>query len=119
MEPQMDEKLRLADEHRINGRYDEAQPLYEALIAEDPGLAKAHWGLAHVLMNIGEFERALDHFHRCCELEPSNQRFLYDCAMMQTMLSMFDEAKALFERVISLDPNSPLADEARKQLAYY
>jgi tetratricopeptide (TPR) repeat protein len=118
MDPQTEQKLREADEHRINGRYDEAQAIYEELVAADPGAARPLWGLAHVLMNIGEFDVALDHFGRCCQLEPTSQRYLYDSAMMQSMLSMFDEARALFERCVSLDPTSRIADEARKQLSY-
>jgi hypothetical protein len=39
--------------------------------------------------------------------------------MMHAMLSEFEEARGLFERVISLNPSSHLADEARKQLTYY
>ncbi len=108
-----------AEEHRINGRYTQAQEIYEQILAEHPDFARGWWALAHTLMNQGEFDKALEYFKKACEMEPQNQKFLYDCAMMHTMLGMYDEAKPLFERVISLDPDTRVADEARKQLAYF
>lgn len=118
MDPQVEQELQQADQHRINGRYDEALAIYRQLVDADDSLGHAWWGLAHVQMNTGEFEEALENFEKCCALEPANQRYLYDYAMMQTMLSMFDEARELFERCVSIDPTSRTADEARKQLSY-
>ena len=119
MDPETAEVLQQAEEHRINGRYEQAQQLYQQILDAHPDFAKAWWGLAHSLMNVGEFDDALEYFAKACELEPDNQRFIYDYAMMLAMLSRFDEAKGLFERCISIDPASRVADEARKQLSYY
>lgn len=118
MDQQTAELFEQAEDHRINGRYDKAQPLYEQILQAAPDFAQGWWGLAHVLMNIGEFDTALEYFAKACELDPSNQKFLYDYGMMHTMLSMFDEARQVFERCISLDPQSRIAAEARKQLRY-
>ncbi len=118
MDSQTLQMLEEAEDHRINGRYDQAEPLYRQILDCNPELARAWWGLAHVLMNIGEFDTALEYFAKAAELEPDNQKFLYDYGMMQTMLSMFDEAREVFERCISIDPNSRIAAEARKQLRY-
>jgi Flp pilus assembly protein TadD len=119
MDPGSAAKLQQADESRVNGDYDTAQPLYEEIVGADPTCSHAWWGLAHTLMNIGEFDLAMEKFSKACELEPSNQRYLYDHAMMHAMLSEFEDARVLFERVISVDPSSRIADEARKQLTYY
>lgn len=119
MDPATASKLEQADQSRINGDYDAAQPLYEEVADADPTCSRAWWGLAHVLMNIGEFEIAMEKFRKASDLEPNNQRYIYDHGMMHAMLSDFDEARVLFERVISINPSSHLADEARKQLTYY
>jgi len=118
MDAQTTQLIEQAEKHRINGEYDQAQPLYEQVVQAYPDCAQGWWGLAHVLMNIGEFEESVRCFRKACDLEPYNQRFIYDYAMMLTMLSMFDEAKECFTRCINLDPNSRVAVEALKQLRY-
>lgn len=118
MDEETTQVLEQAEQHRVNGEYDQAQPLYEGIVQATPDVAEAWWGLAHVLMNTGDFDAALECFQKACDLQPDNQRFVYDYAMMLTMLSMFDEARDLFNRCISLNPESRVAMEARKQLNY-
>jgi Flp pilus assembly protein TadD len=119
MDPATASKLEQAEQSRINGDYDAAQPLYEEIVVAAPDCSRAWWGLAHVLMNIGEFDLAVEKFRRASEIDPANQRYILDHGMMHAMLSEFEEARVLFERVISLNPSSHQADEARKQLSYY
>ena len=115
----MSELLQRANEHRLNGEYDQARALYAQLVDAEPNNAEAWWGLAHTVMNQGEFKLAEEHFTHAVELAPNNPRFVYDFAMLHTMLGQYEEAKPLFERVISLDPNTQEAAEAKKQLSYY
>jgi len=115
----MSELLQQANQRRINGEYEQAQALYEQIVAEEASNAEACWGLAHTVMNQGEFELAGEHFHRAVQLAPQNQRFLYDFAMLHTMLGQYEEAKPLFEQVIKIDPTAPEAIEAKKQLSYW
>ena len=115
----MSELLAQADEHRINGRYDQARQLYEQIVAQQPRNATVWWGLAHTVMNQGEFELAEEHFGRAVELACENQRFIYDLAMLHTMLGDYEKARPLFERVRALDPASEEGNAAQKQLSYY
>ena len=114
----MSELLQRAHEHRVNGKYDQAQTLYKQIVDAEPGNADAWWGLANTVMNEGEFELAEEHFDHAVQLAPKNQRFIYDFAMLYTMLGQYEQAKPLFDRVISLDPNAREATEAKKQLSY-
>lgn len=115
----MSKLLQQAHEHRVNGEYEQARPLYEQIVGEESDNAEAWWGLAHTVMNQGEFEAAGEHFARAVQLAPQNQRFIYDYAMLHTMLGQYEEAKPLFERVIEIDPMAREAAEAKKQLSYY
>ena len=115
----MRELLQQANGHRTNGEYEQAQALYEQLVAEEPGNTEAWWGLAHTVMNQGDFDTAREHFRQAVELAPQNQRFLCDFAMLYTMLGQHEEAKPLFERVIEIDATAQEATEAKKQLSYY
>lgn len=115
----MSELLQQADTHRVNGEYEQAHALYEQILAEDPGNGEAWWGLAHTVMNQGDFDVAGEHFGRAVQLAPRNQRFLYDFAMLYTMSGQFEEAQPLFEQVVAIDPTAREAAAARKQLSYY
>lgn len=108
-----------AHDHRINGQYDEAIALYQTLLAEDEQNAEALWALGLSLMNIGEFDDALEKIGQAAELDPGNQLYLLDAGKHYTMLGMYDEARPYFEKVIELDAGSKHGVEAQKQLSYY
>ncbi len=93
--------------------------LYEQVLAEDADHSEALWGLGLSLMNVGEFDEALEKIARAAELEPSNQQYALDAGKHYTMLGMYDEAKPYFERVMEIDPTSKEGVEAQKQLSYY
>ena len=115
----MSELLQQANERRINGEYEQAQALYEQIVAEEADNAEAWWGLAHTMMNQGEFELAGEHFQQAIQLAPQNQCFIYDLAMLHTMLGQYEEARPLFEQVIRIDPAAAEAAAAKEQLSYY
>ena len=113
------EVLEQAHEYRINGQYDEAIELYRQVLAEDSGSAEAMWGLGLSMMNLGEFDEALETIVQACDTEPANQLYLLDAGKHFTMLGMYDEAKPFFERVLAVDGSSKFGVEAQKQLSYY
>jgi len=115
----MTQMLQEADELRRNGKYEQARELYQQIVADQPDEPMGWWGLAHVLMNQGDFELAGDHFQRAAKLAPNHQRIIYDWAMLHTMLGEYDVARPLFERVVGIDSNSKEGAEAQKQLTYY
>ncbi len=115
----MTQMLQKADELRRNGQYEEARELYQQVVADEPGEPLGWWGLAHVVMNQGDFELAGECFRRAAELAPNHQRILYDWAMLYTMLGEYDAARPLFEKVVAIDRSSKEAADAQKQLTYY
>lgn len=112
------QQLQAAHSLRISGSYDDALPLYREIVAAEPESAEGWWGLGLVLMNVGEFDEALETLAKAVEID-ERAKFLLDLGKLQTMLGMFDEAKPVFERVVALDGGSREADDARNQLRYY
>ncbi len=115
----MTQMLQKADELRRNGEYEQARELYKQIVADQPGEPMGWWGLAHVVMNQGDFELAGENFQRAAKLAPKNQRIIYDWAMLYTMLGEYDAARPLFEKVVAMAPSSKEAADAQKQLTYY
>ena len=114
----MTQMLQEADELRLNGKYEQARELYQQIVADQPDEPMGWWGLAHVLMNQGDFELAEEHFQQAAKLAPNHQRIIYDWAMLHTMLGEYDAARALFEKVVGIDPSSKEGADAQKQLTY-
>jgi tetratricopeptide (TPR) repeat protein len=114
------ELLAQAHAYRISGDYGSALPLYQQVLADSPDLAEAWWGLAHATMNgTGDFDAAIEHFEKACSLDPTSQLYVYDLAMMHTMLGDDERAKPLFEQCLAISATSEIAGKARNQLRYY
>jgi tetratricopeptide (TPR) repeat protein len=105
-----------AEKLRIAGDYEGAQPKYAEIAAEFPDDGEAHTGLGHCLLNTGMFEESLDAFKRAVELEPESVKFLLNYGKTLCMLGEYDDAKAQFEKVLSIDPDN---DDAMEQMLYF
>jgi tetratricopeptide (TPR) repeat protein len=112
------EQLATAHKLRIEGQYEDALSLYREIVGVDASAAEAWWGMGLSLMNIGEFDEAIETLTKACDLD-SKAKYWLDLGKLQTMLGMFDEAKPVFEKVVELAPGSKEADEAGNQLRYY
>lgn len=118
--PEVDQaKLEKAHQARISGDYETAKPLYDELRQQDPENAEVCWALGLTVMNMGEFEEAIEHLRKSARLEPDNQRYLLDLGKHLAMLGMEDEAVEMFERVVEIDPASREGSDATTQLSYY
>lgn len=118
--PEVDQaKLEKAHQARISGDYDTAKPLYDELLAADDQNAEIWWARGLTIMNMGEFDEAVECLRKSVELEPDNQRYLLDLGKHLAMLGMEEEAVRQFERVVEIDPSSREGGDATTQLSYY
>ena len=108
-----------ANKARISGDYETALPLLETAVRACPDAACCWWALGHVLLNTGDFDRAIARMQKATELEPANLKYILDLAKSLEMLGEYDQARPILERVIELDGESREAAEARKNLSYY
>lgn len=105
-----------AEEARLDGNYEAAQPIYEQLIGDCPDWAEARTGLAHCLLNTGFFDEALAEYRAVVELAPDSVPALMTYGKALCMLGEFDDAKRQFERVLEIDPDN---SDALAQMAYF
>jgi Flp pilus assembly protein TadD len=113
------ELLEQAHRHRLSGEYAEAAPLYRQALEVEGSCAEACWGLGHTLMNEGDFDACTEFFQRATDLEPENGLFLLDLAKFLAMIGEDDQAKELYERIVTLGGDERHVSEAKKQLRYY
>ncbi len=101
-------------DHRINGRYDEAEALFKSVLADEPDNADAHHELGLVYSFVVH-DDCVPELERALRLRPESVTFLISLAKTHTMFGDYDKAKPLFERVLELDPFN---EEANKNLEY-
>ena len=115
----MSDLLEKAHSHRLAGEYEQAEAAYRQILTCDPSSAQACWGLAHALMNEGDFDGCEIYFAQAVELDADNTLFLLDLAKFLTMLGEYDRARPFFEKVVAESDNDRLVSEAKKQLSYF
>ena len=74
------------------GRNAEARPLAQTLVAIDPLTSVNQWSLAWVEFTDGNFEQALIHSRRACELDPENFVSRWGHVVHLAGIGRFDEA---------------------------
>lgn len=95
------------------GEADEAEQLLRRVVAEDPDNAGAHRVLAQICDGRKDYALALSHHASVARLVPESAAFLTGYARALNRCGDPKGAEAVWNRVLSLDPNN---EEARNQL---
>lgn len=96
-------RLGLANVAREYRRYDEARRTYDAVIAEQPSNAQAHFGLALTEEDDGWPARAAAHYERAASLDPTHFLIPLRAGLVLMYAGRMPEARVRFERSIALD----------------
>lgn len=100
---------------RCEGRYAEAKPVFQSIVAKDPN----HWRSLHQLALIdgflGDFDGSMAALAKLAVRFPANLDIKYDLAMTQMMLGMYEEACANLKAILAVNPKH---ENALKQAQY-
>jgi Flp pilus assembly protein TadD len=107
---------RQGDIHFEGGRYQEAIPLYRKALEADPKDVDTWNDLGLALHYTGRNEEALEALRKGASLGPRVQRVWLSLGFVASRAGRVQEARSAWTTVVSLDPATPLADEARKFL---
>ena len=110
-----DARFAKALEHKINGEYDEAESLFKAVLADEPGNADAYHELGLTYSYRVFMDESIECLEKAVAMQPESTPFLMSLAKTHTMYGDFDRARPLFEKVIEMDPFNV---EAAEQLQY-
>jgi Flp pilus assembly protein TadD len=109
-EPQRrDLKLYLANLEVRAERYDAAAQIFQALVALDPKSPDLLFRLAETERRQGNLNQSMDTFRRCSTLAHNNTRCLLMLGLLLNGTGKEDQAKPVYERILKVDPNHPLA----------
>ena len=86
----------------------------EALDAK-PDFVKALYGLAQTYMAMGKASEAIDRLEKAALAAPESAPIYFDLAKAYSVKGDFHKAHAAYLKVVQLDPDSPLADQALRE----
>ncbi len=107
----IDELFQTGFQARCDGRYGEARLYLQRVLQLDPGHTKAQHQLGLIQGFEGDFDGSLTTLSGLAAKYPSDLDILYDLAMTQMMLGMYDEACGNLRRILSIDPDHKKAIE--------
>src|SRR5262245_54383171 len=84
-------------------------PLREAVIITDPGASNIYYREGTRLLELGEFEHAVDAFLKAVELSPTSALIQNDLGYAYFVGGRYGEAIAAYEHAIGLEPNYVIA----------
>jgi protein O-GlcNAc transferase len=91
--------------HHAQGRWAQAQDIYEKLIEQQPRLADAHLCLGNLFKEMGAFEKALTCYAKVLALAPLSAQAHFNHANTLKDLQRYAESVAGFQRAIALQPD--------------
>lgn len=96
------------------GRWGEAQPVFEYLIAQQPGMQIPYANLGFIYMQKGEVIRAIDWLEKALHRDPDHQQTLLNLAVCHFQIHQPAKSREYLLRVIKKDPAH---QQARAMLA--
>ncbi len=100
---------------RCDGNYGAARQALERVLAADPGHVDARHQIGLIEGFEGDFDGSLATLTELARLYPNNLGLLYDLAMTQMMLGMYEEACANLRQILSVNPTQ---EKALQQTTY-
>lgn len=105
----LDLRLSLATVLARAGQYEDAIKQFQVLTSKNPKSSDYEAKLAEVYRMKGDFNSAIDHFRKASALAPNDVAPLIRVAILLDSVGRRSEAKPIYEQVIRLQPDNPMA----------
>ena len=96
--------LQIALEHHRGGRYVQAEAGYRGVLEQNPNDAEANHWLGVLLFQAGQPEPAMRFLQHAASIRPQDAAFQFNLGRALHDCKRDDEAIAVFERTVELDP---------------
>jgi Flp pilus assembly protein TadD/predicted aspartyl protease len=94
------------------GRFEESERALRDALAIEPGLPRAHHGMARVFAARSRFGEAIAEVQAALKASPSDREYQYTLASIHTRTREFAAAAAAFENYVNLLPNRDKSEKA-------
>jgi tetratricopeptide (TPR) repeat protein len=93
-----------------------ALAFYKKALEDNPRFSNSYRGMGLVLLDMGDLDGAVSALEKAVEYAPDLAPAHFDLGQAYTALYELQKAKAAFQKVIVLQPTSPIADRARAEI---
>ena len=90
-------------------KYDQAIVQFKALIAQDPKREDLYLRLAETYRRNGDLKGASENFRKARDLAPTDWGVHLQLALLLESMGQKDEAKRMYDKVLKLKPDNPIA----------
>lgn len=104
-----DLKLFVANLYKRAERYDDAIKMYQFLLDKEPKNADLLFKTAETLRLKGDLNASMENFRKCSQAAPSDTTCLILLAMVLQGTGRDAQAKPIYEQILKLDPDQPIA----------
>lgn len=105
----VDLRVALADLYVRGQRFDDAIKLYDSVIAKDPNNANVLAKLGEAYRRRGDINQSMDTFRKASQAAPNSAEPLIKMAMMLDGIGKHDQSKQVWEQVLRIQQDNPLA----------
>src|SRR5262245_56780049 len=91
------------------GRFDEAEPYFKAVLSAEPGNAAAHFNLGWTFDQRKQYDKAATLFRKAVELNPKMDRAWYGLGLCHAHMGQHREAATALHEAATLQPMNPHA----------
>lgn len=103
-----------AVQHKLDGEYDEAETLFQSILAEEPNNADAYHELG-LVYSFRVHDDTIPTLEKAVRLAPTQTKYMISLGKSYAMYGEDDKAKGVFNYVLKVEPNNK---DAKQQLDY-
>lgn len=100
-----------------DGKWKEALEEYELAVKDEPKFALAHASMGNAHLQLGDNEKAMEHFKKARDLNPSDKNVLYALPILLEKAGKINEALVEFENSLMLETDATMASQIRMHMS--
>lgn len=99
-----------------DGKWKEALEEYELAVKDEPKFALAHASMGNAHLQMGNNDKAMEHFRKARDLNPTDKNVLYALPILLEKAGKVQEALAEFENSLMLETDAQMASQIRMHM---
>lgn len=111
----IEQTYQLAYQMRCDGRYGDAKQLFQRILSAQPNHVNSRHQLALILGFEGDFDGSLAALQGLYAQAPNNLDILFDLAMTEMMLGMYEEGCVKMKYILVMNPAH---EKAQQQVGF-
>ena len=102
---------------RVQGKYQEANRLYDKILRIDPNNVKALIGKGDILDSENKDQEAIEYYDKALAIDPNNVDALHSKGFIFEMQDKYNKSLECYNRILRIDPNNTEAQNRKQEIS--